>query len=516
MIWEIAKKEFLEKILDSRVTICFLIATALAILAVFVASQEYRTQKTAYDRATANSQANLKEVKVFSQFKPDVVFPPGPLSVFCRGIDLPSPMVVNVRVDWVPRYEQVVAGSNPLMRMFDTLDIATVFRILFALLVVLITYDSFSGEKESGTFRLVFSNPVWRSQILYGKIIGSLLVVLAVAVVTFSMAILLMEVLTGISLAAHHYARLLMILLITSLYLSTFAVFGTCTSIWFQHSSTSLAVSLLIWLVIGILQPNINKYVVAEFGYTPRLDDIEPALERARSSYLKELEQFQAQNGNVLTDKSKPKFLEGQMRIGPVTMYPAVADADYEILEYLIEQVQIYRKSGESAEAEWNLYNTLYLAHLESQLRWKRTLDLLSLAALFIHSTAILSGTDIDNIEGFLQQAREYRQQYLAYLEQKGIFSTNAQLFFSRLRRDQINRDATVQRLAQYAKDPTTIPWSQNQPPLDLRDAPVFGARERTTASDWEKAGRTAVPIIVYIGLLVIVAGRRFRIYDAR
>lgn len=517
MIWTVAKKEFLEKILDSRVTISFLIAIALTVLAVFVVSQEYRTQKTAYDQAIANSQADLNEVKVFSQYKPDVVFPPTPLSLFSRGIDLPAPMIVNIRLDWVPRFgERIAAGSNPIMRIFDTLDLATVIQILFALLVILLTYDSFSGEKENGTLRLVLSNPVSRVELLYGKIIGSLFIVAAVVVVTFSIALLSVQVFSGIALETEYYARSLLILLISFLYLSIFAVLGTCASIWFQQSSSSLAVSLLIWLVVGFLQPNVNRYLVSEFGSTPRLDDLRPTLAEARNSYLKELERLQAQYGHLLADRSKLRYIQGQTSIGTVILPHIAVDADYAILQYLIKQVQAYRESARSADTEWGLYKSLYLDRLETQLRWKRLLELFSPAALFTRSISVISRTDIDNVEDFLYQAREYRQQYLAYLDQKGIFSTNAQLFFSRLSREDIDPSATAWRLAQYAKDPNRIPWIQNQSPLDLSDAPVFGARKPMLITDSEEAARTVLPLIIYIALLVIWTGRSFSVYDPR
>jgi len=508
--------EFLEKILDSRVIVSFLISIALTIVVVFVVAQDYQTEITAYDTAMTDSQAELKEVKVFSQYKPDVVFPPSPLSVFSRGIDVHAPMIVKIRLDWVPRFEQSIAGSNPMMRMFDTLDLVTVLRILFALLVILLTYDSFSGEKENGTLRLVLSNPVLRNHLLYGKIVGSLLIVAAVVLVTFSVALLLVQAFSGIALTTEHYVRSLLILAVSFVYLSTFAALGTCASIWFRHSSTALAVSLLAWLIVAILQPNINNYLVAEFGSTPRLADIRPTLEKAKNSYLEELEQLQIQYKYLLADQSKSRFFEGVTRIGTVDIYSVVADADYEILQYLVKQTQTYRRSAQAADREWDLYRSLYLSRLDAQLHWKRLLELSSPASLFTHGVSILSRTDIDNVEDFLERARQYRQQYLAYLDQKGVFSTNAHLFFSRLRGEDLDPQATASRLAEYSRDPHRIPWIEKQSPLDLTDAPLFGARESMLIPDCKKAAATALPLILYFTLLVILAGKSVRVYDAR
>ncbi|MEK6572550.1 MAG: hypothetical protein AABZ61_14350, partial [Bacteroidota bacterium] len=57
MIWTVAKKEFLEKILDARVGISFLIAIALTIVTTLVVGEDYQTKKAAYDQAIAKAEA---------------------------------------------------------------------------------------------------------------------------------------------------------------------------------------------------------------------------------------------------------------------------------------------------------------------------------------------------------------------------------------------------------------------------------------------------------------------------
>ncbi|MDZ7305419.1 MAG: DUF3526 domain-containing protein, partial [candidate division KSB1 bacterium] len=202
--------------------------------------------------------------------------------------------------------------------------------------------------------------------------------------------------------------------------------------------------------------------------------------------------------------------------VGNVPVYVIVADADYKILEYLIKQTQLYRKTFDTAEKEWQLYKRLYLDKLDEQLRWKRLLELSSPAALFKHAVSVLSRTDIDNAEAFLEQTRQYRQQYLAYLDQKGVFSSNAHLYFSRLRREQIDPVDTAQRLAQYAKDPNSIPWTRNQPPLDLADAPVFKVQAAALVEDLAKAIRNLLPMMIYFVVFLIWAAAALKSYDVR
>lgn len=515
MILTIAKKEFFEKILDARVTISFLIAIVLSIVATIVVGEDYQVKKKAYDQVVAQAQAKLKEVKVFSEYQPEVVFPPSPLRLFSKGIDLATPMTVNIRPDWVPRYEPTEAESNPLMRFFEALDIATVLLVLFALLVILLTYDAFSGERENGTLRHVMSNPVLRVKLLYGKILGTLIVVAVGVVLTFAVALILIQTFYGVALSSEDYARAGLILVTAWLYLVIFAVLGIWASIKFC-SSTSLTVLLFVWFVAGLLHPDLNTFVISELGRAPRFADVQPAIEEANRSYIPGLETLQTQYSVVLNDKSKHKFFEASKPLGNVPLYLVVADADYEILEYLIKQTQSYHNVVEAADKGWKLYQGLYLEKLEAQLRWKRLLDLSSPAALFKHAVAVLSRTDIDNTEAFLEQARQYRIQYLAYLDRKNVFSNNAYLFFSRLRRDQIDPVDTARRLAQYAKDPSLIPWTRNQPPLDLADAPAFTAQASPLGHDLVRGTRGFLPLLVYFVLLLVGATASLKTYDVR
>lgn len=509
MIWTITKKEFLQKLLDLRVTVSFLIVVALTLVSCFVAGEHYQVQKAISDAAIAKAQSDLSNVKVYSQYTPDIVFPVSPLSVFSAGAGIPSPVVVKIQVDEVPQYRPIAATSNPLMNIFDTFDISTIIRVLFSLLVVLLTYDSFAGEKEDGTLRLAVSNSVSRLQLLIGKLSGTLLIVAAMVVMTFGIATLFLQTVASIYFSGADYARVFFAAIDSILYLWVFAVFGILVSIKFSSSSASLTTLLFVWLFVAILQPNLNKYLASEYTKIPRLSDIQPALSEASSSYEKKMEELKRSRGNVMRDADR--------RIGSMggdILYTVLPDAHYDQLQYMIAQVRLYGNSMRSADDEWNLYRHLYLDKLDSQLHFERLLELFAPAGTFSHSVSILCGTDIDNLDRFMGQAREYRREYLRYLDEKGVFSNNAQLFFSRLTSNEINPDATARRFALYAKDPSEIPQPDKLPPLGLSDAPGFADRKFSLSSDLGRAALEAIPLVVFFLGLLVWAGEEMRKYQ--
>jgi ABC-type transport system involved in multi-copper enzyme maturation permease subunit len=342
------------------------------------------------------------------------------------------------------------------------------------------------------------------------------MIVGAVTLVTFAITLILLQTVSGIGLISGDYIRLLMIMVATLFYLAIFAAVGTIASIKLHHSSTSLTVLLFLWFLVAILQPNVSTYLASELKTVPRLEDIKPTLDVASDSYLQELERLQTQYETILNDPSKRKLTEGVTSWGRLMMYTAMPDADYEILQYAIKQTQIYRKSVGAADREWQLYKSLYLDKLDRQLEWKRLIDLISPAALFTHAAAVLSRTEIDNFEDFMNQVREFRTQYIAYLDGKGVFSSNARLFFSRLTREQIDPRETERRLAQYAKDPSTISWIRDQSPLDLTDSPMFRTQAYAVLDDVGKASRALFLLILYAVVLLALSGWGLRAYDVR
>ncbi|MFI5250910.1 MAG: ABC transporter permease [Bacteroidota bacterium] len=521
MIWTIAQKEFLEKILDFRVIISFVIAIGLTIIATIVAGGDYNIKKIEYDKESAQSQSLLNNVKVYSQYHPVVYYRPSPLSVFSKGIDIPTPITVPISIDEVPLYQPRTAGSNPMMTIFDTLDITMVVQVLFSLLVILLTFDSFSGEREQGTLRLALSNPVARMNLLYGKFIGTIMILGVVVFLTYLITLLSLRFSMGFILTPEYFIRIFGMAFTTLIYLGLFAALGIYCSIKLRSSSTSLALLLFIWFFLTLLQPNLNIYIASELESKQWIFSIRSALNNYTCDAQSDLERLQKDNRNILHDNSKQKYSEGSLMISstgsePIVMFTAVGDADYDILNYTMQQVRLYRGLGSCADKQYDLAKNLYIDHLDKQVGWKRSLDYLSPAGIFAHSIAILSRTDIDNIDEFFSEAQKFRNQYVSYLDGKGVFTKDPQLFFTRLSKDQIDPMATQARFAGYKKDPKLIPMISEQSSLNMKDAPTFRPEESETATDVLKAAQTLWPILFCFVIVFFLSGRSIKTYDPR
>ena len=145
---------------------------------------------------------------------------------------------------------------------FIPMDWAFVIGVLGALMAILFTYDSISGERERGTLKLLISNPVPRSHVILGKLLGAM-VVLTFAI-GFGCIISLLIAMRITPLGKEDWIRLLLILLFSLLYIAIFVFIGISISSRFRSSMESLAILLIIWMVFVILMPKTIEFVYME------------------------------------------------------------------------------------------------------------------------------------------------------------------------------------------------------------------------------------------------------------
>ena len=93
----------------------------------------------------------------------------------------------TARLKWSPNESVVHRGA------FPPLDLGLVVRVVLSLFVVLLVYDTVCGEKEAGTLRLVSSFPVSRHGFLIGKLLGTLMPILASVVLPSARLLVMVE-----------------------------------------------------------------------------------------------------------------------------------------------------------------------------------------------------------------------------------------------------------------------------------------------------------------------------------
>ena len=117
------------------------------------------------------------------------MLPPGPLAPLAIGQSDLLPYYFKVSTD---ARENIVAATeleNPQRLLVGRFDLAFVLIYLYPLLILGITYNMLSAEKEQGTLALALSQPVSLSTLVTGKVTLRALLLVGIVVVFSAVAL---------------------------------------------------------------------------------------------------------------------------------------------------------------------------------------------------------------------------------------------------------------------------------------------------------------------------------------
>ncbi len=152
--------------------------------------------------------------------------------------------------------ERYAGGGNTYGPAPEKPDLIDVFVPLFSfnmpltagILGLLLSYDYISGEREEGTIELLLSYPVYRDEIINGKLIAGTFTVAVSILTAFSISSGLAIYMLGIVPGMETVSRLSMIWLGTVIYITFFLALGTLLSTLFKSRWRALGVGAILLL----------------------------------------------------------------------------------------------------------------------------------------------------------------------------------------------------------------------------------------------------------------------------
>jgi len=214
----------------------------------------------------------LDEVAIYSALEPEVVVPPQPLSILCRGILNTAGRTMRVELD------RIQIASWPLQESFESaimkslaqIDFASVVALLLSFLAVVLGFDGISAERERGTLRQILTNPVPRAHIVLAKLAGGTLSLCFPFAIAFGVSLVIMQSNPDVNLSSDDWLRLLLFLL-SCIFLAQAFSLSLMVSVLARNSDTSLIICLFGWLVFGVgylnVVPSLSRYLVYEPPY---------------------------------------------------------------------------------------------------------------------------------------------------------------------------------------------------------------------------------------------------------
>jgi ABC-type transport system involved in multi-copper enzyme maturation permease subunit len=419
MIWKITKKEFLLNLISAKFAVGFLLCLFLIPFTVTVNIDDYTNRMRVYRVDRDNAERNFREVRVYSELRPEVVKPPDTLSIFCQGI---SGNVGNRVKIWLGERPLFAAGNvtvrdNPLLNSFFSIDFIGIVAIVMSLLALIFTYDACTKEKEDGTLRLQLANSLGRSNVLLGKLAGVCLTLLPIVTFCYLLSFLCVLMSEEVSFSPGDWARIIILFLTSLPYFLVFAFIGILVSTRVKSSTTSIIVCLFLWVLFVFIIPNLAVYSAVGMKRIRSLDNLNYALADLNSEYWRKRNEYNAQleapdwgmNWNNSGGQDGRRLLGG------------CSKSKFE--RYLQEHEFSEPLRIDYADKKWPLQRA-YLDELDDQRKLAERIALASPSETFRLVCRALCRTDVDSYYRFMDRARRYREEVIGYFEDKKLFSS--------------------------------------------------------------------------------------------
>ena len=264
MLGHLIRKEILDQILGLRFVILTAIGAMVIWLSLYDGYAYYRDRIEDYRLAQATTEARVQQLQVaddwgeFHNVGYLIHKLPATTSIFIRGLEPTLGRLYPVWGGSARRVKRSPAAAEPILGVFPALDLGLVVQVVLSLFVLLLTYDTVCGEKEGGTLRLMASFALPRHRLLLGKLIGTVLPLLAAFGLPLLLGVGIVLLMPQVHLAGVEMLRLGLILVACLLYLVVFACAGLLTSCLTQRAATSFVLLLAFWVVAVAVLPRLS------------------------------------------------------------------------------------------------------------------------------------------------------------------------------------------------------------------------------------------------------------------
>lgn len=433
-------KEVRFHFLTFKFTASLVTTFSLVLLSVWVLSEDYIRRRDTFNITAERAAAENLEVYVPSQISPTLLKPPSPLGIFAQGEERRFGNSVEIKRWEVPRRASGSLSDNELLRAEPPFDLLTVFTLVISIFAVVITYDLISGERESGTLRLLNTGSAGRSVIFAAKFISGVICISIPFLFSFLAGLLVISFVFNIAFTAPQWSAIAMMMLVGLAFAAFFVAVGLACSALVRGSASALILSLLTW-ALGIL-----------------------VIPGAGRSIAEALEPIPSEKGlTSLAESSEQEIMNKLM----TAFFPKHPDAGSGWTGWDGESYYVY--DGTSA----NFRDTEELVRFHEPLMLERARRLWEAArlikgrertqaaligAMVSPSPAFqlrsaftaLAGTDVNNNDRFIEEARVYRRNLLRGFQERGLFGRNALEFFTRRSRAEIDDDLYAGRSRRY------------------------------------------------------------------
>jgi ABC-type transport system involved in multi-copper enzyme maturation permease subunit len=278
MVLEIIKKELRVNLGSPKVVITYVVCAVLIVTALLTGAMSYLSLR---DEAVVQAAAEKDRLRAVYNFQMDFMVngihlyrQPDVLSVLVTGVEGDAARRGRITNYTGSTFDVSKFNSAPILAIFGMLDLTFVVKMILSLFAILFTFDAISGEKELGTLKLNFANPVKRGTYIVGKLIGNFILLMLPFLVPLLIGLLLVEAIPGIDFGTEDWVRIALIVLAFMLYLLVFYSMGMMVSALTKRPVVSFLVLLMLWVLFISVVPRAAVLVAQTVAPVPPIDEI--------------------------------------------------------------------------------------------------------------------------------------------------------------------------------------------------------------------------------------------------
>ena len=431
MIWQIAKAGLFDNLYSRRVQFVTVATVLLVALSTLLHVNLYRRAVQDYNAKLHTQDVFVSEQGELSRLydmTPPEVAPP-PLSVFVKGVPLKASQS-NISQNLLSPSS---FNQNPFPELFYPLDLSAIILAVLSLTAILVAHNAITKEKESGTLRLVLSNPVPRWKFVVGKWLAGIMTVVPPYLLGILLALVIAFSTVLNTLKSGDLGAFLMILASSLVYIGAFYAIGLAISSLCHSSGTAILISFVFWVLVVLVLPNLGPYVAAQLRPLPSVNKIE-----------KDIAQFMGQErDDTLVRKYKEAQAQNDARFQPVLAqygYTAAqfrsmpeADRDKLIKQIGASNAEFQRLWDSEQEQMFDIVRQVdrdfrsradkMEDDLQSQVDRQTRLGVLLTTVLpssaFVYAATQLAGTNSEDVKRVDLQRRQYKDQVISYILDK-------------------------------------------------------------------------------------------------
>lgn len=138
-------------------------------------------------------------------------------------------------------------------------NIVSYVSMIGAVVAIFLGFESFSGERNNGTLKLIAARPVYRDQIVTGKLLGGGMVIGVLLGIILIFNLVLFVFVSGLTPGINEIIRLLSFFLLAFVYMMVFYTATLYVSLRTNDSAFGFMLMMIIWLTISFVLPQLAE-----------------------------------------------------------------------------------------------------------------------------------------------------------------------------------------------------------------------------------------------------------------